>query len=58
MLKTPLAVAFTHSPVRVILELNAEAEGEGTFFERSVWLTYNDKDVGIRFVPIIGIIIT
>lgn len=47
MLKTPLAVAFTHSPVRVILELNAEAEGEKAFVMRSACLTYNDKDVCI-----------
>lgn len=47
MLKTHLAVAFTHSLVRVILELNAEAEGKETFVMRSVWLTYDDRDVCI-----------
>lgn len=39
MLKTPLAVAFTHSPMRVILEMNSEAEGKGTLLMKLFRLT-------------------
>lgn len=53
ILKTPLAVVFTHSPGRVILELNAESDDQWIFVLRSACFMYNDKYVLIWFVSTI-----
>lgn len=33
--------------MRVVLEMNAEARGKGTFAMKPAWLTYDDKDICI-----------